>query len=61
MQSRKMAARLQAASGSSAPVLLRTNSNTGHGADASLKERIEQETDVLAFLFHQLGIRARRP
>lgn len=58
MQSRKMAARLQAATTSDAPILLRINANTGHGADASLDERIEEEADVLAFLFWQLGIHA---
>jgi prolyl oligopeptidase len=56
MQSRKMAARLQAATASDAPILLRTNASTGHGADASLDERIEEEGDVLAFLFDQLAI-----
>ena len=56
MQSRKMTARLQAATRCDQPILLRTNANTGHGADASLDERIEEEVDVLAFLFHQLGI-----
>jgi prolyl oligopeptidase len=56
MQSRKMAARLQAATASDEPILLRTNASTGHGADASLDERIEEEVDVLAFLFDQLGV-----
>ena len=56
MQSRKMTARLQAATGSDAPILLRTNASTGHGADASLDERVAEEVDVLAFLFWQLGI-----
>lgn len=57
MQSRKMAARLQGANASDVPVLLRTNANTGHGADASLDERIDEEVDVHVFLFWQLGIR----
>jgi len=57
MQSRKMAAHLQAANAADTPILLRTNANTGHGADASLNERIDEEVDVLAFLFWQLGIR----
>lgn len=59
MQSRKMAARLQAANASTAPILLRTNASTGHGADASLNERIEEEVDVLAFLFDQLGVQVK--
>jgi prolyl oligopeptidase len=59
MQSRKMTARLQAASSSDVPVLLRTSANSGHGAGTGLSERIEQTVDVFAFLFDQLGIRFR--
>lgn len=57
MQSRKMTARLQAANGSSEPILLRTSSNSGHGAGTALSERIEQQVDVFAFLFDRLGIK----
>ena len=56
MQSRKMTARLQAASASAAPILLRTSANAGHGGGNSLSERIEQTVDVLAFLFKYLGV-----
>lgn len=56
MQSRKMTARMQAASASDAPVLLRTSANAGHGGDSGLSERIEQAVDTDAFLFHHLGI-----
>jgi prolyl oligopeptidase len=57
MQSRKMIARLQAASSSDHPILLRTSSNAGHGSiGASLDEQIEQDADVFSFLFDQLGI-----
>jgi prolyl oligopeptidase len=59
MQSRKMAARLQAATGSLAPVLLRTSAGSGHGLDTSLSERIEELVDVYAFLFAQLGVKTR--
>ncbi len=51
MHSRKMTARLQAAG---ARTLLRTSATSGHGFGTSLDERIEQEVDVLAFLFDQL-------
>ena len=51
MQSRKMTARLQAATASSAPILLRTSAGSGHGEDTALAERIEQSVDVYAFLF----------
>jgi len=54
MQSRKMTARLQAASSSGRPILLRTSANAGHGIGTSLDEGIEQEADVLSFLFDQL-------
>jgi prolyl oligopeptidase len=56
MQSRKMTARLQPASSSGRPILLRTSANAGHGIGTSLDEGIEQEADVLSFLFDQLGI-----
>lgn len=59
MQSRKMTARLQAANGSAEPVLLRTSSDSGHGAGTALSERIEQQVDVFAFLFDRLGIQYR--
>jgi prolyl oligopeptidase len=54
--SRKMAARLQAANKSERPILLRTTSTSGHGIGTSLDERIDEEADVYAFLFDQLGI-----
>jgi prolyl oligopeptidase len=57
MQSRKMIARLQAATESEAPLLLRTSAKSGHGLDTSLAERIEELVDVDAFLFHQLGVK----
>ena len=60
--SRKMAARLQEASGSDNPVLLRISSDSGHGMGTSLAERIAETADVFAFLFQQLGLfPPRRP
>lgn len=56
MHSRKMIARLQAASSSGRPVLLRTSANSGHGMGSSLSERVEQDVDRFAFLFHELGV-----
>jgi prolyl oligopeptidase len=58
--SRKMTARLQAASASGLPILLRTSSNAGHGFGTALDEEIQQDTDVFVFLFEQLGIRVQR-
>lgn len=56
MQSRKMIARLQAATGSKNPVLLRTSANAGHGVGSSLSQRIERYTDQFAFLMHEMGM-----
>lgn len=55
MQSRKFTAALQA-SGSDRPILLRTSANSGHGIGSSLAERIAEQTDMLDFLFDQLGM-----
>lgn len=56
MQSRKMAARLQAATVSNHPVFLLTRSDSGHGHGSSLSVRIAEGADYLAFLFDQLGM-----
>ena len=56
MQSRKMIARLQAATASAHPILLRTSSTAGHGFGTALDEQIEQDADIFSFLFDQLGI-----
>ena len=57
-ESRKMAARLQAASSSSRPILLRTEAAAGHGIGTALSTRIEEESDVYGFLVDQLGMSA---
>jgi prolyl oligopeptidase len=54
MQSRKMTARLQAAGASD--VFLRTSATTGHGMGTPLDAQVEENADVYAFLFHQLGV-----
>ena len=51
---KKMAARLQAATSSSQPVLLRVRPG-GHGP-GSLDQRISELADIYAFLFDRLGI-----
>jgi len=58
-ESRKMTARLQAATSSSNPILLRTEAAAGHGVGTALSTRIEQEADVYAFLIDQLGMTAQ--
>jgi len=58
--SRKFAARLQAASTSGYPVLLRI-SGSGHGFGTSLSEGLAQIADQYAFLFWQLGMKVAIP
>jgi prolyl oligopeptidase len=55
MQSRKMAARLQA-SGTKQPVLLRTSSTAGHGIGSSIDDNVAEWTDVDAFLLKELAV-----
>jgi prolyl oligopeptidase len=60
--SRKMTARLQAATAtnpSAAPILLRTEANAGHGMGSALHVRIEEETDLYTFFFQELGVAYR--
>jgi prolyl oligopeptidase len=54
--SAKMAARLQAATTSSKPVLLRIDYDAGHGFGSTKRQRNEQAADIYAFLFQQLGV-----
>ena len=56
--SRKMTARLQAATSSGLPILVRLSGDSGHGMGTALTERIAQQSDVFAFLFDQLGVKA---
>jgi prolyl oligopeptidase len=55
-QSRKMIARLQAATSSPCPIVLRTNLAAGHGRGTPLSNQIDEYTDVLAFLMRELGV-----
>jgi len=54
--SRKMVARLQAATSSTQPILLRTSKSTGHGNSNPLSEQIDENVDVYSFLFRELGV-----
>jgi prolyl oligopeptidase len=56
MQSRKMTARLQAATSSTRPILLQSRADAGHGFGSSRDVTIDQTTDALAFLFDQLEV-----
>ena len=57
---KKMCARLQAATASDEPILLRMESG-GHGLGQSLDREIELAADYYAFLFDRLGIAYRPP
>ncbi|MFP2924447.1 prolyl oligopeptidase family serine peptidase [Pyxidicoccus sp. 3LG] len=59
--SRKMVARMQEATTSKRPILLRANAETGHGAGTPLNARIEEEVDVYSFVFNELGMKYRPP
>ena len=56
MHARKMTARLQAATSSSRPILLRLESRAGHGAGKPLNKVLEELTDTWAFVFSELGV-----
>ena len=58
--SRKFTARLQAASASNHPILVRI-SGSGHGFGTSLSEGLAQTADQYAFLFWQLGMKVSIP
>ena len=60
-QAAKMAARLQAASTSGKPVLLRVDFDAGHGFGSTKKQRNEELADALAFLFWQFGVKGFVP
>jgi prolyl oligopeptidase len=53
--SAKIAARLQAATSSGKPVLLRVDYGAGHGSGLTKKQRNEAQADIFLFLFQQLN------
>lgn len=54
LQSRKMTARLQAATEGASLVLLRTSNDAGHGSGTPLAARIEERAEIYAFLVDRL-------
>ncbi len=56
MHARKMAARLQAATSSEQPILLRLETKAGHGAGKPRAKVVEEMTDTWSFIFWQLGL-----
>ncbi|QSQ16088.1 prolyl oligopeptidase family serine peptidase [Myxococcus landrumensis] len=59
--SRKMVARMQAATSAKSPILLRADAETGHGSGTPLSARIEEEVDAYSFIFSQLGVKYLPP
>jgi prolyl oligopeptidase len=57
----KMAARLQAASSSGKPVLLRVDYDAGHGLGSTRTQNVQEWADDFAFLLWQLGERDFQP
>lgn len=55
LHARKMAARLQAETGSERPVLLRIESRAGHGAGKPISKRVDEAALIYTFLLWQLG------
>jgi len=56
LHARKMTARLQAASHSGRPVLLRLEPRAGHGAGKPVSKVLEELTDVWTFVLEALGL-----
>ena len=60
-ESSKAAARLQAASASGRPVLLRLDMQAGHGIGSTATQSNAERADILAFLLWQMGKLSLRP
>jgi prolyl oligopeptidase len=56
LHARKMAARLQAATSSDQPILLRLETKAGHGAGKPRGKMLDELTDTWCFIFWQLGL-----
>jgi prolyl oligopeptidase len=56
LHARKMAARLQAATGGDQPILLLYDTKSGHSGGRPVNKIIEENTDILSFLFWQLHV-----
>ena len=60
-QSGKAAARLQAASTSGKPVLLRLDGQAGHGIGSTAQQQTSKLADIYAFLLWQFAEAAKKP
>ena len=55
MHARKMAGALQAATGSTNPILVRVETHGGHGGGDQVAKMIDRGTDIWGFLINELG------
>ena len=55
-QSAKFAARVQAASASDRPVLLRMDYEAGHGIGSTKTQQLQERADIFAFMMWQFGM-----
>ena len=56
MHARKMAAEMQAATSSPNPILVRVETESGHGGSDEVRKTVLYGTDVWGFVMHQLGL-----
>jgi prolyl oligopeptidase len=56
-----MAARLQAATSSDNPVLLRIDYESGHGIGSTKSQRLRELADIIAFILWQAGVPEYQP
>jgi len=55
MHAFKMTAELQAATSSPNPILLRLETQSGHGGGDQVSKTVEMGADIWGFLIHELG------
>jgi prolyl oligopeptidase len=59
LHARKMAALLQADTSSDRPILLLYDTKSGHSGGRPISKSIEEQTNILSYLFWQLGVAAK--
>lgn len=57
LHARKMTARMQEATGSDRPIVLHYSTTGGHSAGVSVTQQVQDESDMLAFLWNETGLR----
>jgi prolyl oligopeptidase len=57
----KFSARLQDYNAGTNPVLIRVETNAGHGAGKPTSKQIEETADIWSFVMHNLGMPFKEP